>query len=180
MGRNKALLELAGDSVLDHVIRAALAVASSVRLVGNEPDTYRRYALEMVPDRWLDSGALGGIGTALSASRSERTLVLACDIPLVTPSLLRFLVANVSNHDVVVPETTNEGLHPLTAVYSSRCLPFIETCVRERRLRVVSFFDQVRVRRLGEAELRAAGHDPGQLMNLNTPEDYAAAQAALG
>ena len=45
-----------------HVIRAATGLGSRVRLVANDFDAYASYGLEIVPDRWPDCGALGGMG----------------------------------------------------------------------------------------------------------------------
>jgi molybdopterin-guanine dinucleotide biosynthesis protein A len=68
----------------------------------------------------------------------------------------------------------------LTAVYSRRCLGPAERCLAEGRLKVIAFHDQVRVACVTEDMLRAAGHDPEQLINLNTPEQHRRALQRLG
>ena len=73
--------------------------------------------------------------------------------------------------DVVVPET-DDGLHPLVAVYATSCLAAVEQAIAADHLKVTSIFREVRVARLGESCLREAGHDPAMLTNVNTPEDY--------
>ena len=179
MGRNKAQLVLGDTTVLGRVIAAARAVSDRVVLVTSDPEAYVSYGLEMVPDRWPGEGPLGGIGTALTHALTARVLVLACDVPLVTPELLGYLMERAEGTDVVVCETEAEGLHPLIAVYSRLCLPAIERRIAGGERKVVSFFPDVAVTRIGEAELRARGFDPAELANVNTPEEYAAMKARL-
>ena len=179
MGRNKARLELGTTTILGRGVAAARAVAGRVVLVTDEPEVYAEYGLESVPDRWPGAGPLGGIGTALGHASSEPILVLACDVPLVTPPLLELLIERSAGADVAVCETRAEGLHPLVAVYSRRCLPAIERRLAEGRRRVVSFYDDVVVARIGEDELVQRGLDPGQLANVNTPEEYSGLRARL-
>ena len=180
MGRNKALLPLGAATVLARVITTARAVSSRVRLIANDAPTYASFGLEVVPDRWPGGAALGGIGTALTHTTADHALVMACDMPFLTPAFLACLVALSSTADVVIPHTAEDGLHPLCAVYARACLPFIERAVVARRLKVVSFFAEVGVRQVDEAEMLALGHDPTQLANLNTPAEYERALREVG
>jgi molybdopterin-guanine dinucleotide biosynthesis protein A len=161
------------------VAAAVRPVAGRVVLVTGRPDAYRRFGLPMLPDRWPDAGALGGIGTALTHAGTERALVVACDLPFLTSALLAFLAGLDPAADVTLCETEAEGIHPLCAVYSRRCLPHIERRVAEGRLKVAGFFDAVTVRAVGETEMRAHGFTPDLLANLNTPEEYERARRAL-
>ena len=180
MGSNKALLPLAGATVLARVIATATAVASRVRLVANDAPTYASYGLDVLPDRWPGAAALGGIGTAIFHAASQHVVVLACDMPFVTSAFLATLLSLAPEAEVVIPETAADGLHPLCAVYAKACLPAIEGSIAAERLKIVSFFAEVRVRRVDETEMRRLGHDPVQLANLNTPAEYERALQEFG
>jgi molybdopterin-guanine dinucleotide biosynthesis protein A len=149
-------------------------------LVTNSPEVYARFGLETVGDRWPDCGALGGLGTAIWKARTERALVLACDLPFVTTALLGWLCALDPGADVTVCETEAAGLHPLCAVYSKRCMQSIGRAIGARKLKVSGFFEEVTVRTVREADLVSAGFSPDLLSNLNTREDHARARRALG
>src|SRR3712207_2627124 len=86
-------------------------------------------------------------------------------------------------YDVLVPlipgesRQRSDGLvfQTLHAIYSKRCLPFIERRIVEGKKQVIGFFDDVRVRTLDEAEILR--WDPGlrSFFNANTPEALLAA-----
>ena len=65
-----------------------------------------------------------------------------------------------------------QGLH---AVYSQACVAPIRAQIESGRLKVIGFYDQVRVRYLDEPEWRPLDPDGRALHNLNTPAELAAA-----
>lgn len=178
MGRDKAFIELDGVPLIVRVIAAMTPVVESLTLIANDAGRFTHLGLPIVPDRWPGAAALGGIGTALTHAAGSRVLVLACDLPFVTAPVLRWLVELDPAADVTLFETAHEGIHPLAAVYSPRCLGPIEAAVASHRLKVAGFFPQVRVRIAPESELVAAGFSPSLLANLNTPEDLERARSS--
>jgi molybdopterin-guanine dinucleotide biosynthesis protein A len=63
------------------------------------------------------------------------------------------------------------------AVYGKRCLPFMEDCLRAGRLKIVGFFDRVRVLEIAEDEVRRLADPEVVFMNVNTPDELARARA---
>ena len=181
MGTNKALLEIGGRTILERVIAAAAGACARVVLVANDPETYARFGVPTVPDRYPGKAALGGIATALAEARAPRALVLACDLPFLTAEFLLYLATLEPTADVTVPETRDAGPHPLTALYARACLPHIERRIAADRLKVTGFFADVGVRRVSDGEMRAAGFDPDRLLaNVNTPDELEAVRRSLG
>jgi molybdopterin-guanine dinucleotide biosynthesis protein A len=78
-------------------------------------------------------------------------------------------------YDVIVPRVEDhpQGLH---AIYSRSCLEPIRECIGADRLKVIGFYDRMRVRYLDVAEY--ARFDPQGLsfQNINTPDELRAAQ----
>ena len=70
-------------------------------------------------------------------------------------------------------------LQTLHAIYSKACLQPIERRLETNRLRIVGFFPEVRVRTVTASELEP--YDPELLafQNLNTPEEFQAAEQRL-
>jgi molybdopterin-guanine dinucleotide biosynthesis protein A len=114
------------------------------------------------PDLIPDSGPLGGLHTAFSLTPAERVLVVACDMPYLTPELLRALAAIPG--DAVVAETPGR-LHPLCAVYHRKLQPQVASAVQRRSLKMHDFLSQIPFQRFPVP-------DPLELRNLNTPMDY--------
>lgn len=175
MGQNKALMTLGGKRMVDRVLEVMRAVFDTLLLVTNTPTVYADLGVRMVPDVWAEAGALGGIYSALRHAATPYCLVVACDMPFLQAALLRYLVAQRRDYDVVVPDVHDE-LQTLHAVYSQDCVAPIERCLTAQRLRVISFFPEVRVRTVTTSEVLP--HDPRLLAfhNVNTPEDWRAAE----
>lgn len=173
MGRDKAWLDLGdGRPIVRRVIDVASEVADEVFLVANDAH-FDSLGLRVVPDRFPEGGVLGGIATGIGAAAHERVLVVACDMPFVRPDVLRLLVDRSEGWDAVVPRV-GEEYETLHALYTKACLPTIERALAAGKMRVISFFGDVRLRIVDEGELRVLDPDLRSVTNVNTPEELAA------
>ncbi len=180
MGRDKAFVELGGKALIERVIErsADLGQAETI-LITNQPAQYAHLGLPMHGDILPDKGSLGGIYTALVHAKRSNVLMLACDMPFVNTDLLRFMISKISNDfDIIVPRVAGypQGLH---AIYKKTCIAPIAEQLAGNRLKIIRFYDQMRVRYLDEAD--CAPFDPlgRSFVNLNTPEELAEAERLL-
>ncbi|PYM78108.1 MAG: molybdenum cofactor guanylyltransferase [Candidatus Rokuibacteriota bacterium] len=174
-GRPKALIQLGGRSIVERVVAALTPVVDDVLVVTNTPELYAFLGLPMVADVYPDHGSLGGIYSGLSAA-GEIAFTVACDMPFLHPEVVRLVVARAGEGDVVIPRV-GEQYETMHAAYGKACLPHIEERLRAGRLRIVGFFDRVRVVEIGEAEI-ARFRDPAvAFMNVNTPDELERARA---
>ena len=177
MGQNKALMPVGGIAIVQRVLNTLEPLCTEIRLIGNEAEPYLHLGLPIIPDVEPNLGPLMGLYSGLLASNNELNLLLACDMPFASRSLLRHLLTSRTGYDVIIPRTEN-GLHPLCAVYRrSTCLPAIRAALDSHSRRVISFFDQVRVCEVGPDELQLVDPVGISLMNVNTPEELAKARA---
>lgn len=180
MGTDKAFVKLADKPLIQHVIeRTANLGQSETILIVNRPDDYAQLGLPMYTDVQPDKGSLGGIYTALTYAQNPFTLVVACDMPFVNPDLLQFMMSKVSDSvDIVVPRVDGypQGLH---AIYGKTCLTPIEEQLNANRLKIIRFFDQMRVCYLDEADYVAYDPDGQSFANVNTPEELDEARKTL-
>ena len=173
MGRDKAWIDLGdGRPIVRRVIDAMREVADEVFLVAND-DRFATLGLRVVPDRFPEGGALGGITTGVGAAAHERVLIAACDMPFLQPAVFRLLVERSQDHDVVMPKV-GDDFEALHALYTKACLPAMERALGAGKMRIISFFDDVRVLTLGEDELRRVDPDLRSFTNVNTPEELEA------
>jgi molybdenum cofactor guanylyltransferase len=180
MGTDKALLPLVagGQPMLGLVLEQLDSIADDVLVVANEKARYASFGARVVPDLHLQVGALGGIQAAITWSAHEHCLVVACDMPFLSLALLRLMASEPRNYDVLVPlipgESRQRGdglvFQTLHAIYSKRCLPFIEKRIAEGKKQVVGFFEDVRVRTLDLAEIVRWDPELRSFFNANTPE----------
>jgi molybdopterin-guanine dinucleotide biosynthesis protein A len=189
MGTDKALLPLVagGQPMLGLVLERLRSVADDVLVVANEHERYASFGARVVPDLHPQIGALGGIQAAITWSAHEHCLVVACDMPFLSLPLLRRMISEPRNYDVLVPlipgESRQRGdglvFQTLHAIYCKRCLPFIEKRIAEGNKQVVGFFEDVRVRTIDVADVMRWDPSLRSFFNANTPEALRAAQVSL-
>jgi molybdopterin-guanine dinucleotide biosynthesis protein A len=176
-GRPKGLERVGGRRVIDRVAEALRDAADELLLIANEPAA--RTWLPDVPlagDVRTNCGSLGGIHAAIVRA-GQPVLVVAWDMPFVPSALLRALRDASARADAVLPESgSRRGLEPLCAYYSPACVPAIERRLDANDRRVISFFEDVRVERVPESEVRRFGDPAVLFMNVNTPDDLALAE----
>ena len=173
MGRDKAWIELDGRPLIARVAEVLAEVADEVIIVAND-DRFATLGLRVVADRFPDGGALGGIATGVGAATHDTVLVAACDMPFLSAALWRVLLGYRYDADVVIPRVGGE-YETLHAAYAKACIAPMEHSLAAGRMRIISFFDQVRVHAVDEAELRAVDPLLRALTNVNTPEELDAA-----
>ena len=176
MGQDKAWIELDGEPIIRRVANVLALVADEVIVVANDP-RYAALGLRVVPDKFPDGGALGGIATGVSAASHDRVLVAACDMPFLSAEVWRVLLDHRYEADVVIPRIGGE-YETLHALYTKACLAPMERALGAGKLRVISFFDEVRVQAIDERELRVADPTLRSFTNVNTPEELASALRA--
>jgi molybdopterin-guanine dinucleotide biosynthesis protein A len=176
MGQDKAWIELDGEPLIKRVADVLAALADEVIVVANDP-RYESLGLRVVRDRWPHGGALGGIATGIGAATHDTVLVAACDMPFLSVDVWRVLLGHAGEADVVIPKIGAE-YETMHALYTKACVPQMARAIAENRLRVISFFDQVRVLPIEEPELRAADPTLRSFTNVNTPEELASVLSA--
>lgn len=178
MGQNKALMRLGSTRLIDRVVEVMREVLRDLLMVTNTPETYTALGIPMVPDVWPDKGSLGGIYSAIYHVPTPYCLIVGCDMPFLNAAVLRYLITQIADYDVVLPDVLGE-LQTLHAIYSKACLPPIEHCLAANRLRIVGFLPDVRVRTVTASELHPYDPDLLAFQNLNTPEEFQAAEQRL-
>jgi molybdenum cofactor guanylyltransferase len=179
MGRDKALLEIAGVPMIVRMARLVQSVAGSPVAVGFR-QSYGRLGVRAIPDDWPGAGPLGAIATALRASESEWNLVVACDLPYLTKPWLAFLVerARTSYKDAILPRS-QAGAEPLCAMYKKSCEPPIWLALDRGVRKVTEGLAHAPIEWIEPSEWKA--FDSGGLLfkNMNTAADYEEAKARL-
>lgn len=174
MGRDKAHVEFDGAPAAERVARLLAGLVSEVLIVGGAPPPVA--GARVVADVDGPQCALRGLVSALEAAHSDCVLVVATDLPFVTPDLLLALIA-WPEADAVVPRDEH-GRHALCALY--RRDPVLAVA-RERlesgALDLRGLLDAVVPSYVEGEALARLDPDGVVLTNVNTPDDLAAARA---
>jgi len=174
-GLNKARLILhpGSASVLDRQLARLRRVVDRTIIIANDPEPFSGTGVPVIPDMVPDGGALGALYTAVHAAGTDRTLVIACDMPFVSERLLAHLVSVGGPVDIAIPRTAR-GYEPLCATYSRRSAKELRRLIDERRFRLsdVARIPGLNVHEVGRDELNAFGSEEVLFFNLNTPDDH--------
>ncbi len=178
MGQNKALMRLGGARLIDRVVGVMRQVCPRLLMVTNSPEVYAELDLPMVSDVFPGKGSLGGIYSAIYHASTPYCLVVACDMPFLNAAVLRYLVAQMADYDVVIPEVHGE-MQPLHALYNQACLHPIARRLEAQRLKITGFLPDVRVRTVTMDEMQPFDPELLAFQNLNTREELQAATRYL-
>lgn len=191
MGRDKASLPFGAETLLERAIRIVGEVADEVVVVaqeGSNPVLVHRSAtreggvglpVRIVHDSAEHQGPLAGIAAGLSASHSGVNIVVACDMPLIRPAVLRRLVDLLGDADICVAVVDGHA-SPLCAVYRSSVAGVAQPLLAGGERRVMALLDRVPTKRVEAAMFRDLDPDLESFVSCNTPEAYAALLARRG
>ncbi|HUG52555.1 MAG TPA: molybdenum cofactor guanylyltransferase [Vicinamibacteria bacterium] len=174
MGRDKALLGWGGATLLDQAIAKLAAVCDDVRVLSGLQRRYTDRGRAVVVDAAPEAGPLAGLAAALAAAAPRPALLLAVDMPFVTPELLQHLVEGLDGWDAAVPVPEGRP-EPLCAAYAPACLAPVQASLAAGERKMTSFWEGLRVRAFSTEDLSRFGAPDRLLRNLNDPSDYAAA-----
>lgn len=169
MGRDKALIEVQGRSMLDRALDMLDRHSAELLVIG-ETEKYGHVGPFVIADEWPGKGPVGGIATAMRYASNDKLLVIACDMPALNERFFHLLKAQLGvATDVVVPR--HDGLiEPLAAAYHRSAQPVFRRCVELDVLKMADALSQVRTSFI---EL-VPGYDgwPEDLFrNINAPGD---------
>lgn len=173
MGRDKATLELDGETLVARAARKLGEVAAEVVLADGQRGLLRG-AVECVADGPGRGPAAGVLGAAL-ARPGRALLVLACDLPRVSVALLRALESTAPEADLVIPRG-RRGIEPVCARWGPGALDALARRVATERLDLHGVVEEpgLRVAILEGPALAALGDPEVLLANVNTPADLEA------
>lgn len=177
MGSDKAFVMLDGRTLLARALELARSVTGEVRIVG-DPAKFSKFAA-VVEDIFPNCGALAGIHAALLSSPTELNLILAVDVPFVSPALLQYMLERARNSASATVTVAHSGgnWQPLCAIYRRNFAEAAEQSLRTSHYKIDKLFAATSTQKIPEEELKAAGFPPEMFRNLNTREELEAARA---
>ncbi len=173
MGSDKAAATVGGVAMGTLAGRALVGAARPVLAVGPDPGL----GLGSIgdPRRGPLAALVAGMGALARSGCGGPVLVVACDLPFLTPSLLSYLASQLGPGAAraVVPLSGGRR-QPLCACYSAGVLAVAEDLVAGDRRAMRDLLDRVEVTEISQpAWRRYAG--AGALTDVDTPEDLLAA-----
>jgi len=175
-GADKALLSLAGRPLIAHVLDRLEPQVERVLISANgDPARFAGFGCPVVTDD-RPQGPLSGVLAALTtAARMGATHLVSTpvDTPFLPGDLVpQLLLAAESSSEGMALAATEDGDHPATALWPVGLAPALAAYLDGGEAKVTRFTD-------AHDAARARFPDPRAFLNLNAPEDLAAAEALL-
>jgi molybdopterin-guanine dinucleotide biosynthesis protein A len=128
--------------------------------------------LPVYPDIMAGYGPLSGVHTALCRAAAMKVLILACDMPAVSPDFLEYMAGIKSWAPVITPES-DSGLEPLHSIWHRSLIPLLEYFIASGRTGLRSILQELPCRVISKAEITEQDLDTLSLKSTNTPEALA-------
>lgn len=175
-GKDKTEIKLNGELLIERIVSTLRKSFGEVLIITTEKKLkiYERNLsglnVKVYPDVFPEKGAIGGIHSGLIFSSNYHSFFVGCDMPFLNSSLIEYFKKISEGNDVVAAKFES-GFEPLHAVYSKRCISYIEDMIKKDNLRIFDFYNKVKLRIVREDEIRR--YDPEKLsfFNINTEED---------
>ena len=165
MGCDKALLEIDGEPLWRRQLATLRAIEPEQLLVSGP----NRGEGETVADEIVDAGPLGGVAAALANCTAPLLVVLAVDLPRITPAFLRTLLALCDSGRGVVP-CGAEFFEPLAAIYPAVAAEMARAQLRRGQFSMQEFV-RTAMRSGWLLERKLAPEEVPLFANMNTPRD---------
>jgi molybdopterin-guanine dinucleotide biosynthesis protein A len=173
MGTDKAFLRIGDELLIERQLRCLREAGAAQMLIsGRVGVDYSRFGLTVVHDERPDCGPLAGLAAILKSTRFQKTLVLAVDMPAMTPAMLKKIVTLCVDDPGCVP-LDDRGFEPLAAAYSKQLLPLTEELLATGRYSMQEFVMEAVERGLVRA-LRLEPEEQLRFINCNRPSEWAA------
>ncbi|UVI30001.1 molybdenum cofactor guanylyltransferase [Paenibacillus spongiae] len=180
MGRDKALLDIGGKPLLSRIAGQMLTAGIHPVAVavgeGQKEEQYRSILcdregrVDFVRDIYPGCGPLAGLHAALSALPAGYAFVMACDMPVLSGSLLRRMAEaafRLPAADPSAPDVFRTPEQPFHAIYHTRIAAQLRLRLEEGDYSVMRMLDT-----LNNHLVQPTPEEEEAFVNLNSPEMY--------
>ena len=178
MGGNKSCRMVGGHRLVDLALQSLAGACPRQVVVTGDVASLADLPCPVIADLWPGQGPLAALATALLETQAESIIVLAVDMPLVNPALLRLLIQSRQGQRVVASSSLR-GPEPLLSYYHRLCLPAALRLLEKGERRPRFLLKAVQARILSPEEVAAVDPDGHSFFNVNFPPDLQKAEEIL-
>ncbi len=165
MGRDKGAITWHGKPQREYMADMLSGLCHEVFLACR-PDQVVESAYPSITDTFTDLGPFGALLSAFRQQPDRAWLVVACDLPLLDPATLAFLLENRQSRRIATAfkNAQDEMPEPLIAVWEPKSYAVLLSFLAQG-------YSCARKVLMNADALILAAPDPAALTNVNTPED---------
>ena len=174
MGTDKGLQELSGKPLISYSIKVLSEICSTI-IISTSSDAYQSFGYKTVADEIPGIGPMGGIYSALKQSKTEKNLVLSCDLPFVSVELLSYILKSAEGYQVAVPWQGSQHYEPLCGFYHLSILDQISNYIQNNNYKLPDLFNEISINRL-VIDNQSDFYSENLFLNVNSKHDLATAE----
>jgi molybdopterin-guanine dinucleotide biosynthesis protein A len=186
-GSNKGLVLLKNKPLICHVIDKVTPIVNEVLVVISCKEQINEFTpiitniAKLVVDAEDSQSPLVGAITGFEKSSGKYSLLLPCDVPLVSPQIIKFLFKMRNNRNAVIPRWPNGYIEPLQAIYHTKsALIAAKTALKKGFMNMRSMIENLTaVSYLSTNVLKQLDPDLRTFLNINTKKDLLKAESYL-
>jgi len=169
MGKDKGLLQLNGQTFIEHIYETLKPICKKVIIISNQKE-HKQFQIPLFEDIHKNKGPLGGIYTGLYHSGTNRNFIVGCDMPFLSIALLKYISKHIDSfHDTIVP-VFDGATQPLCAIYSKKNLKQLENMINNDELKMKEAIGNLNTKYISIDE-NTSFYRPDLFRNMNTPHD---------
>lgn len=180
MGENKAFLQFDGRYLIELIVEKLCHLFTEVMVVTDIGQKMCFLPVRLVEDIYNEGekNALRGIHAALTATAQQSCFILACDMPFLSPSLIKHMSSFAEGYDLVVPRLDGH-YQPLFSFYHKKCIPVIHKALEQKHYKISPLYDRLNIKVIDEIAVQT--HDPKRrsFFNINDRDDFCYAERLL-
>ena len=162
-GSQKWKVQIDGKPVLDHLWEKCSNFDSRWVVGKNQHIDLDK---PFITDKLNMRAPFNGLYTALQHTRSEWNLILSCDLPLITGTVIKQLWQKKHNDSNGVIPKTSKGLEPLAGFYNRRLMSLLSSKLKNEDFSLQSLIENE------DFTIINMDSDKDAFFNMNTPDDY--------
>lgn len=149
LGQNKGLAHFRSKPLVSYAISALEPICTKIVIsANNDLDEYQKFGFETITDEIKNIGPMGGLITCLKKSTTRFNFVLACDTPNVSSDLFIYLLNNIENFQMAIPEHGNGLIEPLIGCYTTNILWYMEEAVKAGDYSLRGLINRIRIKKV--------------------------------
>jgi molybdopterin-guanine dinucleotide biosynthesis protein A len=174
----KTLLQVDGRSIVERIFDALAPLADECLALVHDTDLTAVDGLQLIVDQRPYAGPLPALLHGLSVADGETCMLVAGDMPFVSPAAFTYLLRLQATEQarVVVPFVDGyiESMHAVLA--RREVLEALQAAASAGEQRLFRVYQSLKPRLVGADELRAVDPYLHTLFNVDSPEDLALAE----
>jgi molybdopterin-guanine dinucleotide biosynthesis protein A len=170
---DKPMLDFGGQPLLYRVARRLESVAHPVRVASGTPGRFGLLPWMEVADLagHEGDGPIAGIAAALETASVDLVAVVAVDMPLLDPGLLRALTEAWDGETAIVPRDRDGRAQPLHAIYATSAAGPLTDYLNAGGRRLLGALDHIGARFVDAAVVEPQVAEDRWASNINGPDD---------